>query len=70
MDDLVKVAALIMENWDSILVAVSSIIGGFAVLARFTPTLKDDHILGKLTRFIDAMGQNAGEAANDPKKAK
>lgn len=70
MEDIIKIAVAIWETKDVWLPAVLSIVGGAAVLAKYTPTLKDDHALAKLTRLIDWLGQNDGYAKNDPKDQK
>lgn len=59
----------IMENKEALIQIVLMFIGMFAAIAAVTPTKKDDSIAGKLTRLIDVLGLNVGEAKNqEPKK--
>ena len=48
----------LMENWQAILSAAASIVGGFAVLATFTPNRSDDKYLQYVLDFINVLGAN------------
>jgi len=42
----------------------TTVVGFFAILARFTENKSDDKILQFLMDFINMMGQNGGKAKN------
>lgn len=48
----------LIANWDAILSTVLAVIGALAMVAKFTPTPKDDAILGKLYDLISAITPN------------
>lgn len=48
----------IMENWESVLVAVTSVIAAASAIAALTPTPKDDAILSKIRGLIDLLALN------------
>lgn len=54
----------IMDNWDSILMAVGSIVGGFSVLATMTPNSADNKVVDMIMRMINLLGANVGKAKN------
>ena len=54
----------VMDNWDSILVAVGSIVGGFSVLATMTPNSADNKVVDMIMRMINLLGANVGKAKN------
>lgn len=47
-----------------LIVALSLIISGAAVIATFTPTPKDDAFFAKLKGLLDMVGMNFGKAKN------
>lgn len=49
---------LIVSNWDVLIGAVLVIIGGFSVIAKITPTPKDDAALAKVYKIINAIALN------------
>lgn len=53
-----------MENWQTILSAAASIIGGFAVLATFTPNRSDDMYIQYVLDFINVLGGNFNKSKN------
>ena len=67
MEILQNVIPFFTENWPEILVGLTSIIGGFAVLAKFTPNKSDDKFFQFLWDIVNSMGQNAGNATNSKK---
>jgi len=54
----------VMDNWDSILMAVGSIVGGFSVLATMTPNSADNKVVDMIMRVINLLGANVGKAKN------
>tara|TARA_R100000406_G_scaffold21765_1_gene13592 strand:+ start:3059 stop:3235 length:177 start_codon:yes stop_codon:yes gene_type:complete len=54
----------LMENWTMILSAITSIVGGFSVLASMTPNNADNVIVDRLMKVINFMGANFGKAKN------
>jgi hypothetical protein len=54
----------VMENWEQIFTALTSIVGAFAVLASFTPNQTDNAVVDKVMGFINFMGANFGNAKN------
>ena len=42
----------LIENRETLLVGAGLVLGGLAILAKLTPTPKDDHIIGKLIKFL------------------
>ena len=52
------------ENWMAILSAVTSIVGGFAILATLTPNKSDDKIVATVMKVINMLGGNFGNAKN------
>jgi len=54
----------LMENWQVILSAAASIVGGFAVLATFTPNRSDDKYVQYVLDFINVLGGNFGKSKN------
>ena len=53
----------LLENWDNILLGITSIVTGASIIAKLTPTQTDDEIIGKILRFIDKIALN-----NEPTK--
>lgn len=47
----------LIANFEIILAAVASIVGGLVVIATYTPTQKDDQILGKVQAVIKRINQ-------------
>ena len=54
------------ENAGTVLGAVTSIVGGFALLAALTPNKSDDSIIQMILKAINFLGANFGKAKNDP----
>ena len=54
----------LINNWQVILSAAASIVGGFAVLATLTPNRSDDKYLQYLLDFINVLGANFGKSKN------
>jgi len=47
----------LMANFEVIFGAIAAIVGGLVVLATFTPTQKDDQVLGKIQAVISRVSQ-------------
>lgn len=60
--------ALSHVDWPQTITAVTSIVGGFAILATLTPNKADDKIAQVLLDGINFLGGNIGKAKNDPAK--
>ena len=54
----------ITANWEQVIVAMSSIVGGFSIIATMTPNKTDNAIVDKMMRFVNFMGANFGKAKN------
>lgn len=52
------------NNWTEILSAVTSIVGGFAIIATLTPNQADNKIIDAVMQMINALGGNFGNAKN------
>ena len=55
---------LVMENWEQVLMGVSSIVGGFSVLATMTPNSADNKVVDMVMRVVNFLGANVGKAKN------
>lgn len=62
MDTLVAVFGWITANYDVVIGAVLAIIGGLSVIAKLTPTPKDDAILAKIITAVDFLALNKPRA--------
>ena len=60
-----ELVSFVMDNFVSILSAVASIVGGFAVLASLTPNKSDDRIVQMILDVVNFLGANFGKAKND-----
>tara|TARA_R100000152_G_C6738587_1_gene162552 strand:+ start:885 stop:1076 length:192 start_codon:yes stop_codon:yes gene_type:complete len=60
-----ELVSFVMDNYVSILSAVASIVGGFAVLASLTPNKSDDRIVQMILDVVNFLGANFGKAKND-----
>lgn len=59
-----EVVNYIMENWEQILMGVTSIVGGFSVLATMTPNSADNKVVDMVMRVVNFLGANIGKAKN------
>lgn len=48
----------LVTNWDEILQATLALFGALAMIARFTPTPKDDAVFGKIYDLISKFTPN------------
>lgn len=46
----------IVNNYIEIVEALLAILGGFSILAKYTPTDADDKVLAAVVKFIHAFG--------------
>lgn len=60
-----ELVGLLTGNYVEILSAVASIVGGFAILASFTPNKSDDRIVQMILDVVNFLGANIGKAKND-----
>jgi|TARA_R100000656_G_C3884389_1_gene115177 hypothetical protein len=60
-----EVISFVGGNYLVILSSVSSIVGGFAVLASLTPNKSDDRIVQIILDVVNFIGANFGKAKND-----
>jgi hypothetical protein len=58
METLSTVAGWLLDNWDTILMAIPAAIGVFAVVARVTPTTADDAVVQWLYDNVHRIAQN------------
>lgn len=56
MQTLINIGLTIWTNLPHILGAVLMILGGFSILAKYTPTQVDDEIIQKLVDLIHKLG--------------
>jgi|TARA_Y100000310_G_C20548404_1_gene746781 hypothetical protein len=54
----------IIENWEALFSAVTSVVGAFAIVATLTPNQTDNELVDKVMKFINFFGANFGKAAN------
>ena len=49
-----KMAVLewIIQNWDSLVAGYVGLVGVASIIVKLTPTLKDDHALKNIIRFV------------------
>jgi len=47
-----------LETAQLVITALLLIVGGASILAKFTPTQKDDEVIGKVKKFLLAISLN------------
>lgn len=50
------------ENWEGVLGIITSVVAIASVISAMTDTPKDDAVVSKIKRFIDALAINVGKA--------
>ena len=50
--------AWIVANYTTVITGLLTIVGGFSVIAKLTPTPKDDEILAKIVKVLDFVALN------------
>jgi len=53
-----------MENWEQILMGVTSVVGGFSVIATMTPNKSDNQVVDMMMRVVNFLGANVGKSKN------
>ena len=48
----------ITANWDSILLAITTLVTFASIVAKITPNTVDDGIVGKVIKFMDILAIN------------
>jgi len=46
------------QNWDNVLIIISSVISVASVLVKVTPTQNDDTLLAKIISVLDVLALN------------
>jgi len=54
--------SFLINYWDEMLIAISSVISGASALAALTPTTKDDKLWAKVKKGVDILALNVGNA--------
>lgn len=57
----------LVEHADDMVAGLLMILGGASILARFTPTKKDDKILAAIFKVIHTLGLTKKEVEKDDK---
>ena len=52
----------VQENWEGIALILTSAVALASAVAAITPTPKDDGIVKKLYKLVDALALNVGKA--------
>lgn len=52
----------ITENWEGVLAVITGVIALASAVSAMTETPKDDAIVSKIKRIIDALALNVGKA--------
>jgi len=58
METFTSAMAWVAANYDNVLIGVAAIVGGLSVIAKLTPTPKDDAILAKAVKVLDFLALN------------
>lgn len=48
----------IIQNWEQIVVGILAVIGAASAIAKLTPTQKDDNIINKIKKVVEAIALN------------
>lgn len=54
----------LLANWDQVIAIVLAVVGAAAMVAKLTPTPRDDTIIGKILQLVNVIGMNFGKTAN------
>lgn len=54
--DIGAIVTWITTNWANIGMAVLSILGGFSIIAKLTPTKADDKVIDAILKIVHAIG--------------
>ena len=58
METASAIFAWIAANYESVVAGVLAIIGGLSIIAKLTPTPKDDEVLAKIVKALDFLALN------------
>jgi hypothetical protein len=59
----------VLSHWDDLVEAAALIIAGASIIAKLTPTMVDDNLLGKFIVLMDKLGLNNQPTLKRPKEA-
>jgi len=48
----------IINNWEAVFVAVTSLVAAASAIANLTPTDSDNKVIERLTKLVDALALN------------
>lgn len=51
----------IVTNWEQIVVVILAVVGAASAITKLTPTPKDDKIVAKVKKVLDAIALNPKE---------
>ena len=54
----------IQNNWEQILTGVTSVVGGFSILATLTPNQSDNRVVDVIMQVINLLCSNVGKIKN------
>ncbi len=52
----------LITNWDTLYLAVTSVVGTASAIAALTPTPKDDTLLAQVRKIVGLLALNVGHA--------
>lgn len=55
----------IIENYDQLILIITSVVTAASAIAALTPTTKDDGVISFLRRLVDLVALNVGHAKKD-----
>lgn len=58
METIGAIFAWIAANYENVIAGVLATIGGLSIIAKLTPTPKDDEILAKIVKVLDFLALN------------
>jgi hypothetical protein len=47
-----------VANYGTIIAGLLAVVGGFSIIAKLTPTPKDDEVLAKVVKVLDFLAMN------------
>ena len=53
-----NIISFMVEYWDDILLAITSIVTAASVIVKLTPTKKDDEVIGKIISLLNTLAIN------------
>jgi len=58
METVTAIMQFMSANFMTIVTALLAVIGGLSIIAKLTPTPKDDEILAKIVKVLDFLAMN------------